>query len=106
MALGNAASNAGLPHETIEILETLIKQRRTLLNAGMVTPMRRYDLACDLDELGLVLRDASPNRRTEALGLVRESLNVLEQLDRDDPQGCQGRRGAVEAIRGRLALEW
>ena len=47
-----------------------------------------------------------PTDSAEEAGLVRESLNVLEQLDRDDRQGCQGRRGAVEAIRGRLALEW
>lgn len=64
------------------------------------------DQAVDLDELGMALREHEPQRRPEALRLVRQAKQLLDALDHNDPSGSPSRAKASLEVTSHLNLEW
>ncbi len=63
----------------------------------------RFTHLCNLDELGAHLLRHVPEKRQEGMGLVRRSLQMLDELNEHDPAGASDRAAAREEILEHLA---
>ena len=104
--IGHEAADAGFPSLAIQAYSFSTEHRAGLLKNNPKHQPMILSQACDLDELGMKLKDNEPARRQEALGFVRKAAELMESLDQMDPGGKEKRAPQLREIREHLRGNW